>query len=205
MDYDANDNLKNNLNKDGEHYLLKMYVCNDDVNNYETLKEWYLNAILKHNKNIETSLYPDAGFDLFVPDEYFAKDVGGAYGDIPLLKVDMKVVCAMYKVDCYGSEENLLPIGFTMYPRSSLSKTRLRMANCVGVIDSGYRGSLLGAFDVLGNLNELSDAVPLVDVKQRLVQVCHPGLKPFRVLLVDNITDLGITQRGSGGFGSTGK
>ena len=34
-----------------------------------------------------------------------------------------------------------------MYPRSSIYKTPLRLANNTGIIDSGYRGNLMGAFD----------------------------------------------------------
>jgi len=202
-----NDNIMTN-------YVLKMYICKDDAmtsEQHDMMKEWYLNAILKHNKHIEEALYPDAGFDLFVPNEYFVHDVTGT-STVPLLKVNMKVVCAMYKQmycggeDGRGGEEVVeIPVGYTMYPRSSLSKTPLRMANSVGVIDSGYRGPLLGAFDVLGNLNTMGLGELLVEEKQRLVQVCHPGLEPFRVVLVDRLDDLGITSRGNGGFGSTGK
>ena len=39
--------------------------------------------------------------------------------------------------------------GYYMYPRSSLSKTKLRLANSVGIIDSGYRGNLIGMFDLI--------------------------------------------------------
>ena len=194
-------------------YVLKMYICKDDTTTtseqLDTMKEWYLNAILKHNKHIEESVYPDAGFDLFVPNDYFVHDVTGT-STVPLVKVNMKVVCAMYKqVYCRGGDDGgdvlEVPVGYTMYPRSSLSKTPLRMANSVGVIDSGYRGPLLGAFDVLGNLNTMGLDELLVEEKQRLVQVCHPGLEPFRVVLVDRLDDLGTTCRGKGGFGSTGK
>ena len=191
-------------------YVLKMYICKDDATmtseHHDMMKEWYLNAILKHNKHIEESVYPDAGFDLFVPNDYFVHDVTGT-SSVPLVKVNMKVVCAMYKQLYCGDDGDVVevPIGYTMYPRSSLSKTPLRMANSVGVIDSGYRGPLLGAFDVLGNLNTMGLDELLVEEKQRLVQVCHPGLEPFRVVLVDRLDDLGTTCRGKGGFGSTGK
>lgn len=195
---------------DMTNYVLKMYICKDDATttseHHDMIKEWYLNAILKHNKHIEESVYPDAGFDLFVPNDYFVHDVTGT-SSVPLVKVNMKVVCAMYKQLYCGDDGDVVevPIGYTMYPRSSLSKTPLRMANSVGVIDSGYRGPLLGAFDVLGNLNTMGLDELLVEEKQRLVQVCHPGLEPFRVVLVDRLDDLGTTCRGKGGFGSTGK
>jgi dUTP pyrophosphatase len=85
--------------------------------------------------------------------------------------------------------------GFYMYPRSSLSKTRLRLANSVGIIDSGYRGHLIGAFDALDDYS--------VQAGDRLVQVCAPGLVPIMVTVLDDLGD--VTARGSGGFGSTGR
>ena len=92
------------------------------------------------------------------------------------------------------------PTGFYMYPRSSLSKTPLRLANSVGIIDSGYRGDLIGAFDC--NTHGEQYAVLKND---KLVQICGPGLVPVLVELVDSVELLGITDRGDGGFGSTGR
>ena len=88
-----------------------------------------------------------------------------------------------------------------MYPRSSLSKTPLRLANSVGIIDSGYRGNLIGMFDCIRG--ESPYKVPQYS---KLVQICSPGLKPIFVTIVDTVEELGLdTIRGEGGFGSTGK
>ena len=87
--------------------------------------------------------------------------------------------------------------GYYIYPRSSLSKTNLRLANSTGIIDAGYRGHIIGVFDVLAETQILNH--------ERLVQICAPGLVPIVVSLVDQLEDLGEqTQRGTGGFGSTG-
>jgi dUTPase len=67
----------------------------------------------------------------------------------------------------------------------------------VGNIDSGYRGFLIGAF------RNLSPETHVVEKYQRLVQICSPDLKPFLVTLVDEAF-LSSTERGAGGFGSTG-
>jgi len=89
-------------------------------------------------------------------------------------------------------------VGFFMYPRSSISKTSLRLSNSVGVIDSGYRGELMCAFDCFYRDYLVSEG-------DRLVQVVAPGMVPIIARLVDNEEDLGdSTVRGSGGFGSTG-
>jgi hypothetical protein len=42
------------------------------------------------------------------------------------------------------------PCGFYLYPRSSISKTRMRLANSLGIIDAGYRGDLIAAVDTIG-------------------------------------------------------
>jgi dUTP pyrophosphatase len=74
----------------------------------------------------------------------------------------------------------------------------LRLANSTGIIDSGYRGNIIGAFDNFQNLH-------VVNQFDRIVQICAPGLIPIFVELVEREEDLGReTARGGGGFGSTG-
>jgi dUTPase len=70
------------------------------------------------------------------------------------------------------------------------------LANQVGIIDSGYRGSLIAAF------RSFQEGYT-IEKHTRLVQVCHPTLKPFIVKII-NENEFSETQRGSGGFGSTG-
>lgn len=85
--------------------------------------------------------------------------------------------------------------GYWLLPRSSLSKTPLRLANSVGLVDPGYRGNLIGAFY---NTGPVDIEVP---AGTRLLQVALPSLMPFRVQWVNQLND---TERGHGGFGSTG-
>jgi len=86
-----------------------------------------------------------------------------------------------------------------MHPRSSISKTPLRLANSTGIVDSGYRGPLIGMFDCI-------TPQYVVERFDRLIQVCAPGLMPIFVELVDRLEDLGAeTVRGEGGIGSTGR
>ena len=97
-------------------------------------------------------------------------------------------------------DDNKQNCGFYLYPRSSISKTNLRLANSVGIIDSGYRGHLLAIFDIRRN-----DYVSItIEKHSRLLQICSGDLQPFIVILVDDRILLGETTRGSGGFGSTG-
>ena len=79
----------------------------------------------------------------------------------------------------------------------------MRLSNSVGIIDSGYRGNIIAAFD---NRKEVGDGEGFtVERGMRVVQICPPDSGyPILVTLVDKEDDLGITNRGSGGFGSTG-
>ena len=86
--------------------------------------------------------------------------------------------------------------GFFLLPRSSISKTPLRLANSVGLIDPTYRGNLMAA------LENTSPSDITVHAGTRLMQVCLPSLLPFHVEWADHLPQ---TQRGAGGFGSTGK
>lgn len=83
-----------------------------------------------------------------------------------------------------------------IFPRSSISNTALALSNAVGVIDSGYRG----------------------EVKFRFRELLNPGIRykkgdkigqlivmPYPEMYVTEVTSLDETDRGSGGFGSSGQ
>lgn len=85
---------------------------------------------------------------------------------------------------------------FWLLPRSSISKTPLRMANSVGLIDAGYRGQLMGAVD--------SHKDHACHTGERYFQITAADLMPWEAIhIVDEIPG-GPTKRGEGGFGSTG-
>lgn len=94
-----------------------------------------------------------------------------------------------------------IPEGFVglVFPRSSIRKTDLSLSNSVGVIDSGYRGEIQATF----NQKSLSkDGQILYGVGDRICQLMiipHPHVDFIEVQELNN------TERGEGGFGSTGK
>ncbi len=111
----------------------------------------------------------------------------------------------------FASDPPTKPCGFYLYPRSSISKTRMRLANSVGIIDAGYRGDLIAAIDTIGIFGSTdiwhiwNETLAPVKTYDRYFQVCEPDLSPFLVHLVETEQDLSPpTERGSGGFGSTG-
>ena len=158
-------------------HFLNIWIANNE------LKEHYKEAVQKHNNQIASG-FPNAGFDLFSPED---KKV---IVEEKTFFLDTQVVCSMY------NETNDY-ISYYLYPRSSIIKTPLRLANSVGIIDSGYRGNIKAAFDIKNDYH--------IEKYSRLVQICSPTLNPLFVTIVDTLEELGVTERGSGGFGSTGK
>lgn len=170
-----------------EKYRLYLYVDSE----YKNLNEIYDSKIQEHNQVLYDNEYPhkDSGFDLYNPEELLMK-----VNEIN--KMDLRVKCVMVRVINDNTE---VPCGFYLYPRSSISKTKFRLANNVGIIDSGYRGNLCGMFDVVNSVKDV-----LCSSHLRLLQICSPTLTPFEIIKVESDGELGSTHRGTGGFGSTG-
>jgi len=82
-----------------------------------------------------------------------------------------------------------------LFPRSSVYKGRQMLTNCVGVIDSGYRGEIMLKYTLspTGNDYEIGDRVG------QLIVIPYPRID---FVEVDELTE---TDRGEGGYGSTGK
>lgn len=80
-------------------------------------------------------------------------------------------------------------------PRSSLAKRGLMLANTVGIIDSGYRGELMGVFRNIGTGPEV------LEPASRLAQMV---ILPVAHVNFEVVDELSSTDRGTGAFGSTG-
>lgn len=188
-----NNLLNNLLNIYDSVMYLKVFV-DDDNNN---LKQIYQNSVDEHNNKLYNNPHEiNAGFDLYNPE---IKTIN-ANNKKQVHKLDFNVICSAKMITDKNKTFNT---GYYMYPRSSLSKTKLRLANCTGIIDSGYRGHLMGMFDVV---HLLPNEDYVVNKYDRLLQICAPGLKPIVIEIVNTIEELGgETERGSGGFGSTGR
>ena len=105
-----------------------------------------------------------------------------------------------------------IPKGFVglVFPRSSIRKTGLQLSNSVGVIDSGYRGELQATFNKLFGGEAMYDEMKVKEtqpndfykVGDRVAQIMiipHPDIQ------FEEADELSDTERGEGGFGSTGK
>ena len=92
-----------------------------------------------------------------------------------------------------------IPKGFVglVFPRSSVRNQDLILSNCVGVIDSGYRGELQATFKKTNGLDSLK-----YKVGERGAQII---ILPYPQVFMTEVPELSDSERGEGGFGSTGK
>ncbi len=102
-----------------------------------------------------------------------------------------------------------IPEGFVglIFPRSSIRKTGLQLSNSVGVIDSGYRGELQATFNKIFGSEGMYDEtkIPTTEfykVGDRIAQIMIIPYPPIEFVEADELSN---TERGEGGFGSTGK
>ena len=120
----------------------------------------------------------DSGLDLYVLEDVLIKK-----NETVLIKLG--IAC-----------ESLCNKSYYLMPRSSISKTPLRMSNSIGLIDAGYRGEIMASCD------NIKDFDYHVKTGERLFQLVSPDASPITYVISDSLSE---TTRGTGGFGSTGK
>jgi len=160
---------------------------------------WYELEILAQDPSQE--FYPiammnrsdaNAGFDLFTSQNVHVEQT-------PVF-IPFGITVRMLKVEQMpnGTSNDVIKTDshFLLMPRSSIYKSGLMMANSTGVIDKSYRGELKApVWSMTGNSS--------VQTGDRLFQIVAPDMGWIRhVRLVDSLPE---TDRGDGGFGSTGK
>lgn len=89
-----------------------------------------------------------------------------------------------------------IPEGYVglVFPRSSIRKYALTLCNCVGVIDSGYRGEIMASYKPIGN-------GPVYNIGDKIAQLI---IMPFPEINYVEVNELSDTDRGEGGHGSSG-
>ena len=122
-------------------------------------------------------------------------------GDAGLDLTATSVVTDEYGNVVYGTGLAIeIPYGYAglLFPRSSNSKTDLYLTNHVGVVDSGYRGEIMFKYRPLdGILNSR-----IYQVGERVGQIV---ILPYPAVSFEEVEQLSDTERGEGGYGSTGK
>lgn len=164
----------------------------------------------------------DATFDFFydVFDEAFSRYHSYVF-ELPI-KIENKEYIPTYAhetdacADIYASQETTIPAhalsikvptglrialpeGWVakIAPRSSIGvKTGLRLSNSIGIIDADYRGEIGVLYD------NISDSDYTIKAGDRIAQMWVERVERFKPVVVDILP---TTERGDGGFGSTGK
>ena len=92
-----------------------------------------------------------------------------------------------------------IPKGFVglVFPRSSIRNYDLSLTNSVGVVDSGYRGELQATFRK--HKGVASKTYKVGDRVAQIMIIPHPDVE------FNEVDELSDSERGEGGFGSTGK
>lgn len=164
------DGLLSSLNKDVQNAVMA------DVNQLKVnIKKLNQNAVIpSYSKN------GDAGMDL----------------------VSTEIISETTQQITYGTGISMeIPKGYVglVFPRSSIRKYDLALTNCVGVIDSGYRGELQATFKktnwLKGNESEK------YQIGDRIAQIM---IIPYPQIKFEEVSELSNSDRGMGGFGSTG-
>ena len=120
----------------------------------------------------------DAGLDLYVIEDSLIKK--------------KETVLIKFGISCEPEDGK----AYYLMPRSSISKTPLRMSNSVGLIDGGYRGEIMASCD------NIKDFDYHVKEGQRLFQLVSCDSSPIHYSIKSELSN---SSRGAGGFGSTGE
>ena len=128
----------------------------------------------------------------------------------------VKVTVKGRNVECLFGLAIEIPDGYAglIFPRSSIHKTHWRMSNSIGLIDSCFRGELRSVFDIkdaaeLGILEFGPSAWERVVIKELCYKpgerCCQLVIVPIPEVSLQEVEELSPSDRGEGGFGSTGK
>ena len=119
-------------------------------------------------------------------------------GDAGMDLVATEIISETTDQITYGTGISMeIPKGYVglVFPRSSIRKYELELTNSVGVIDSGYRGEIQATF------NKVHNKLNSYNVGDRIAQIM---IIPYPRISFIEVEELSTSERGSGGFGSTG-
>lgn len=179
-------NLSNQMMKDPNDTLKKTIFPDSDMTSFTTSNSGVVSngvmvKVKKLNSNAVVPSYSkvgDAGMDLTITNIKENTTFSITYG----FGIAMEI-----------------PKGYVglVFPRSSVRNQDLILSNCVGVIDSGYRGELQATFKKTQGLDSIS-----YNVGERGAQIM---ILPYPQIFMTEVPELSDSERGTGGFGSTGK
>ena len=126
---------------------------------------------------------------------------GDAGLDLTAVSVNSEInECGQFVIVYHTGLALEIPKGYVglIFPRSSIADKSLTLTNCVGVIDSNYRGEILAKFK-----NTTGDSVPAVyPIGAKIAQII---IMPYPTINFVESDELSKTERGEGGYGSSDK
>ena len=168
-------------------FTLELFPVNDEA------RRFYEAAFPNHEKTATGILAnvsaDNAGIDLYL----HKKTIVGKNPFATLLELGCKARMR-------DSDGNF--VHYWLVPRSSIWKKNLIMANSIGVIDKGYRGQLMAP--VYYNPNAGGESIVL-NPGERYFQIVAPNMEHIHRVRILSDDQLDQTERGEGGFGSTGQ
>ncbi len=176
----SNDDIDENFISSLDNILSKISTEVNQTLNTTTIDYSLKIKVKKLHENAVIPTYSkpgDAGMDLTITSVINETDVDITYG----FGIAMEI-----------------PMGYVglVFPRSSVRKYKLLLTNSVGVIDSGYRGEIQATF------KKTNTEANVYKVGERGAQII---ILPYPQVVMVESDELSDTERGDGGFGSTGK
>lgn len=169
----------------------------------ETITNEYNHFYLSKNPNVGLLMTIDSSIsDLYKFDGNGQMHSGDNCGINLLIPSDLTIMpnAKSFAINHLVCGEAHKSHGYLLMPRSSIAKTEsdtLRQSNCVGLIEPSYRGHLITKVD------NLSDDIKMKKRGESITQIVMPNLRTNWT--IQRVLKLSTTQRGTGGFGSTGK
>lgn len=171
-------NVLTSLNKDVEQEMMK--------------------GVMETTQSVPTSLVSVLPIKIKKLNEFAVTPSYSKDGDAGMDLVATEIISETYDQITYGTGISMeIPKGYVglVFPRSSIRKYELELTNSVGVIDSGYRGEIQATF------NKTHQKLNKYNVGDRIVQIM---IIPYPQVSFIEVDELSTTERGFGGFGSTG-
>ena len=197
-------------NKEIEDYLKQLKEFEEDINSDKPIDENFFKEIDKVINLIQNNVTNEPSVDNDINDGILVKvkklnnnAIVPSYSKIGDAGMDLTITSIIENTSfsvTYGFGIAMeIPKHFVglVFPRSSVRNQDLILSNCVGVIDSGYRGEIQASFKKTNGLDSIK-----YNVGERGAQII---ILPYPKIYMTEVLELSDTDRGTGGFGSTGK